>query len=84
MPQEKKQFSACNLEGMDRLLLKEKEKAKTQKFTNWTAGLLIILLVVYYIVTLANTIKIADQVEQISEHPFPVSIACLLYTSRCV
>ena len=75
MPQEKKQFSACNLEGMDRLLLKKKEKAKTQKFTNWTAGLLIILLVVYYIVTLANTIKIADQVEQISEHPFPVSIA---------
>lgn len=57
------------------LLLKSTLPQSTQKLSKWTAILLIALLLAYYILTLANTNTIAEQVRMISQHPFPAVIA---------
>lgn len=56
-------------------MLKDKIRVNSKKLSRWTAVMLIGLLVIYYIMTLNNTSKIAEQVQMISEHPYPVAIA---------
>lgn len=55
--------------------MKDKIRLNSKKLSRWTAVMLIGLLVIYYVMTLNNTSKIAEQVEMISEHPYPVAIA---------
>lgn len=56
-------------------MLKDKIRVNSKKLSRWTAVMLIGLLVIYYVMTLNNTSKIAEQVQMISEHPYPVAIA---------
>ena len=46
----------------------------SKKLSKWTTFLLVFLLILYYIVTLVNTNRIAEQVELISNHPFPTAV----------
>lgn len=56
-------------------MLKDKLQINTEKLSKWTAVFLIAMLIIYYIITIVNTNTIAEQVEMIGEHPFPVAIA---------
>lgn len=56
-------------------MFKDIIKSNTKKFSRWTASFLIVLLVVYYVLTVVNTDNIMDQVEMIGDHPFPTAIA---------
>lgn len=54
---------------------KEYDINKYRKLSMWTAGLLVALLIVYYGITVFNTIQSGYQVENIREHPFPTVVA---------
>lgn len=47
----------------------------SKKLSKWTAVFLVGLLIIYYIITLVNTNTIAEQVEMIGEHPYPVAVS---------
>lgn len=49
-------------------------KINNEKLSKWTAVLLAVLLIVYYVNTLVSTKRISDQVEMIGKHPYPISI----------
>ena len=55
-------------------MFKNKMPFNTKTLSRWTTGLLVGLLLLYYVFTLLNTNNIAEQVDMIGEHPYPVAL----------